>query len=154
MMEYITYAHILNGLVYQIGDFGAVALWYIPIEEKRNNYIGCHLVKTWMTCSPFSKVVCGDYSTNSPTKVENVSSTNSCLVSMIQSTFFLTSNIYMWLIFYYRTEVLGERDANSWYLVYLGTRPDARGRGYARKLVEYVTSQVPSPRFPRKTLFS
>ena len=69
--------------------------------------------------------------------------------------FFLTSNIYMWLTYFFnRTEVLGERDANSWYLVYLGTRPDARGKGYARKLVEYVTSQVPSPRFPRKTLFS
>jgi hypothetical protein len=29
MMEYITYAHILNGQVFQIGDFGAVALWYL-----------------------------------------------------------------------------------------------------------------------------
>ena len=28
MMEYITYAHILNGEVYQVGNFGAVALWY------------------------------------------------------------------------------------------------------------------------------
>jgi len=41
-----------------------------------------------------------------------------------------------------RTEVLGERDEKSWYLVYLGTRPDARGKGYARRLVEYVTAQV------------
>ena len=86
MMDYITYAHILNGLVYQIGDFGAVALWFIPIDKNRINCTGCHLVKTWMTCLPSSRVVCGDCSTNSPTKVENVSSTNSCLVSMIQST--------------------------------------------------------------------
>jgi hypothetical protein len=28
MMEYLTYAHILYGEVYQVGDFGAVALWY------------------------------------------------------------------------------------------------------------------------------
>ena len=41
-----------------------------------------------------------------------------------------------------RSEVLGEREAVSWYLVYLGTRPESRGRGYARKLVEYVTAQV------------
>lgn len=27
-MEYLTYAHILYGEVYQVGDFGAVALWY------------------------------------------------------------------------------------------------------------------------------
>jgi GNAT superfamily N-acetyltransferase len=68
---------------------------------------------------------------------------------MIQSTFLEHLHV---ADFFYRTEVLGERDANSWYLVYLGTRPDARGKGYARKLVEYVTSQVPSPRFPRKNL--
>lgn len=30
MMEYLTYAHILYGEVYQVGDFGAVALWYVP----------------------------------------------------------------------------------------------------------------------------
>src|ERR1700759_5436172 len=38
--------------------------------------------------------------------------------------------------------VLGERDNDSWYLVYLGTRPEARGKGYARKLVEHVTKQA------------
>ena len=32
-MEYITYAHILNGQVFQVGDFGAVALWY-PIQKR------------------------------------------------------------------------------------------------------------------------
>jgi len=34
-MEYITYAHILNGEVYEIGDFGAVALWYVTALSKR-----------------------------------------------------------------------------------------------------------------------
>jgi hypothetical protein len=32
MMEYLTYAHILNGEVYQVGDFGAVALWYVTFD--------------------------------------------------------------------------------------------------------------------------
>lgn len=41
-----------------------------------------------------------------------------------------------------KQEVLGDQDENSWYLVYIGTKPDARGRGYARKLIEYVTKQV------------
>jgi hypothetical protein len=36
MMEYITYAHILNGKVFQIGDFGAVALWYCFPLPPRN----------------------------------------------------------------------------------------------------------------------
>src|SRR4051812_36343423 len=38
--------------------------------------------------------------------------------------------------------VLGERDDESWYLVYLGTRPSAQGKGYARKLIEHVTKQA------------
>ena len=45
MMEYITYAHILNGEVYQIGDFGAVALWYTI--HDRVLIVGCPRVKTW-----------------------------------------------------------------------------------------------------------
>lgn len=34
-----------------------------------------------------------------------------------------------------KAEVLGTRDPESWYLVYLGTRGDARGKGLARRLV-------------------
>jgi ribosomal protein S18 acetylase RimI-like enzyme len=43
-----------------------------------------------------------------------------------------------------KLEVLGERDQNSWYLNYIGTKPEGRGRGYARKLIEYVTKMVSS----------
>lgn len=39
-------------------------------------------------------------------------------------------------------EVMGVRDDDSWYLVYLGTKVSARGKGYARKLIEYVTSMA------------
>jgi len=38
--------------------------------------------------------------------------------------------------------VLGERDDDAWYLVYLGTKPQSRGKGYARKLMEHVTRQA------------
>ena len=41
-----------------------------------------------------------------------------------------------------KAEVLGERDDKSWYLVYLGTLPEARGKGYAKKTIEYVTRIV------------
>lgn len=37
---------------------------------------------------------------------------------------------------------MGDQDKDAWYLVYLGVTPDARGRGYARKLIEFVTSKV------------
>ena len=38
-----------------------------------------------------------------------------------------------------KAQVLGNRDDHSWYLVYIGTRPSGRGKGYARKVIEYVT---------------
>lgn len=38
-----------------------------------------------------------------------------------------------------KASVMGERDASSWYLVYVGTKPSARGKGYCRKLIEHVT---------------
>lgn len=41
-----------------------------------------------------------------------------------------------------KAQVLGARDNDSWYLVYIGTRPAGRGKGYARKVIEYVTSRA------------
>lgn len=39
-----------------------------------------------------------------------------------------------------KTSVLGDRDLDSWYLVYIGCIPSARGNGYARKLIDHVTA--------------
>lgn len=40
-------------------------------------------------------------------------------------------------------EVLGkEADLNSWYLVYIGTKPGSRGKGYAKTLIKHTTKQV------------
>ncbi|KAI4268650.1 MAG: hypothetical protein L6R38_007773 [Xanthoria sp. 2 TBL-2021] len=41
-----------------------------------------------------------------------------------------------------KEEVLGNLDNDSWYLVYIGTKPESRGKGYARRLIEHVTTQV------------
>ena len=41
-----------------------------------------------------------------------------------------------------KLEVLGKDDDNSWYLVYIGTKPGSRGKGYAKALIEYTTQQV------------
>lgn len=35
-----------------------------------------------------------------------------------------------------KREVLGDRDSQAWYLVFLGTKPNSQGRGYAKQLVE------------------
>lgn len=37
---------------------------------------------------------------------------------------------------------MGARDDDSYYLVYLGSKKSARGKGYARKLIEHMTTQV------------
>lgn len=42
-------------------------------------------------------------------------------------------------------DVLGPRAHDCYYLVYLGSRPSARGKGYARRLIEDVAVKV---RFP------
>ena len=41
-------------------------------------------------------------------------------------------------------EVLGKDDDNSWYLVYIGTKTNSRGKGYAKALIEHTTKQVSS----------
>ncbi|KAI4180554.1 MAG: hypothetical protein L6R41_007170 [Letrouitia leprolyta] len=46
------------------------------------------------------------------------------------------------LLHYTKSEVLGDLDNNSWYLVYIGTKPGAQKKGYARMLIEYVTNQA------------
>jgi GNAT superfamily N-acetyltransferase len=41
-----------------------------------------------------------------------------------------------------KAQVMAERDHDSWYLVYIGTRPSGRGKGYARKVISYVTAMA------------
>jgi hypothetical protein len=41
-----------------------------------------------------------------------------------------------------KLEVMGERDHDCYYLVYLGTKPSGRGKGYARKLIENMAVKV------------
>ena len=41
-----------------------------------------------------------------------------------------------------KEEVLGNRDDQSLYLVYIGTKPGARGKGYARALIEHGLAMV------------
>ncbi|KAL8672394.1 MAG: hypothetical protein Q9168_003133 [Polycauliona sp. 1 TL-2023] len=41
-----------------------------------------------------------------------------------------------------KEEALGKLDNDSWYLVYIGTKPGSRGKGYAKKLIAHVTEQA------------
>jgi len=41
-----------------------------------------------------------------------------------------------------KLEVLGDRDEESYYLLYIGTKPSARGRGFAKKLLQDLFDRV------------
>jgi GNAT superfamily N-acetyltransferase len=49
---------------------------------------------------------------------------------------------FMPLLHKTKHEVLGSRESESWYLVYVGTKPESRGKGYARALIQGVTQKV------------
>lgn len=39
-------------------------------------------------------------------------------------------------------EVMGDRDDDCYYLVYLGTKPSGQRRGYGRKLIDHMAAKV------------
>lgn len=41
-----------------------------------------------------------------------------------------------------KTDVMREKDDDSYYLVYIGTKPNARSRGYATKLLQHMIRKV------------
>lgn len=41
-----------------------------------------------------------------------------------------------------KCEIMGARDDETYYLVYLGSKPSARGKGYAKRLIEHMTTMV------------
>ncbi len=47
-----------------------------------------------------------------------------------------------------KTAVLGDRDHDAWYLVFLGTKPNARGRGYAKTLLDDMIQRVSRAKQP------
>lgn len=51
-------------------------------------------------------------------------------------------NEFLPLLNHTKASVMGTRDQDSWYLVYIGTKPSGRGKGYARKAIEYVTKMA------------
>lgn len=110
---YIIYAHLMNGLVITIGDFEGIACWMPPGKNMDD----------WWTI-----LRSGMWRLNFKFGAEG------------RARYF---NEFLPLLNETKARVLGpERDQNSWYLVYLGTLPTARGKGYSRKLVEYVTAMA------------
>ncbi|KAF1928003.1 uncharacterized protein M421DRAFT_101378 [Didymella exigua CBS 183.55] len=112
ILEYMTYAHILKGLVTTVGDFEAVALW-MPPGQNMDDYLTMFRSGLWRL----------NYRLSPEGKRRFFSEFFPLLHDTMQVT-------------------LGDRELETWYLVYLGTRPAGRGKGHARKLVEHVTKMA------------
>ncbi|KAK4941109.1 hypothetical protein LTR10_018909 [Elasticomyces elasticus] len=109
-LEYVTYAHCLQGLVLAVGqNYDCVALW-LPPGKNIDDWITILRSGMWRLGYKLSKEG--------------------------RTRFF---DEFLPLLHETKLEILGERDNNSWYLNYVGTKPEARRKGYAKKLIEYVT---------------
>ncbi|KAF1938202.1 hypothetical protein EJ02DRAFT_29741 [Clathrospora elynae] len=109
ILEYVTYAHILKGLVTTVGDFEAVALW-MPPGQNMDDYMTIFRSGMWRL--------------NYRLSAEGKRRFFDEFLPLLHDTMHTT---------------LGQQEYEAWYLVYLGTKPSGRGKGHARKLVEHVT---------------
>ena len=113
MFEYITYAHCLRGLATTTGDdYGCVALW-MPPGKNMDDWLTILRSGLWRL----------KYKLSSEGKAR----------------FF---DEFLPLLHKTKHEVLGDRDEETWYLVYIGTKEESRGKGLARRLIENVTQKV------------
>jgi len=113
ILEYITYAHCLKGLVTTVGpNYGAVALW-MPPGKNMDDFLTIFRSGMWRL--------------------------NYKLSAEGKKRFF---NEFLPLLNDAKAAVLGDRDAESWYHVYIGCRPSARGKGFARELFDHVTDMA------------
>lgn len=113
IMECLVYAHCISGLATVIGpNYDCVALWMPP---RKNMDDFCTML--WS----------GMYGLNWKLSREGKKRFFDEFVPLMHDT---------------KHRVLGPDDDNSWYLVYIGTRPGSRGKGYAKSLIEYTTKQA------------
>jgi len=109
IMQYTVAATALCGVVTTIGpDYDGVALWIPPGKTFGNWW---HTIRSGMWRLWFQL------------SVEGKQRFFEELLPLLHDT---------------KQEVLGERDGSDYYLLYLGTKPSARGRGYAKKLLEHM----------------
>lgn len=115
IMTYIVAAHCCNGVVSTIGpDYEGVALWLPPGKN----------LDGWLTT-----IRSGMWRLYFQLSAEGRKRYYDEMMPLLHHT---------------KAEVLGDRDDDCYYLVYLGTKPSGRGRGYARKLLEEMIARADS----------
>ncbi|KAK4454300.1 hypothetical protein QBC34DRAFT_393042 [Podospora aff. communis PSN243] len=107
IMTYAVAAHCLGGLVTCIGpDYDSVALWLPPGKD----------LDGWVTL-----LRSGMWRLYFTLSAEGRKRYFDEVLPLLHDT---------------KAQVLGDRDHEAWYLVFLGTKPNSQGRGYGRRLVE------------------
>lgn len=111
ILRYITAAHCYKGMVTTIGpNYDAVALW-MPPGKNMDDWWTILRSGMWRLLYKLSR--------EGKTRFYNE------FFPLLHDT---------------KHEVMGDRDDDSWYLVYIGSKPSARGKGYAKKLIEHGTN--------------
>ncbi|KAK3944911.1 acetyltransferase [Diplogelasinospora grovesii] len=120
IMTYAVAAHCLNGLVTTIGpDYDSVALWLPP---------GRDLDGWWTTLRS------GMWRLYFQLSAEGRRRYYDEILPLLHDT---------------KEQVLGSsRSRSAWYLVYLGTKPNSQGRGYARRLLEDMIQRADAENRP------
>ncbi|KAI9821786.1 MAG: hypothetical protein M1827_002367 [Pycnora praestabilis] len=113
ILEYVVAAHCYKGLVTTVGsNYDCVALWMPP---GKNMDDWCTILRSGLWRLQYKLSWEG------------------------KQRFFAE---FLPLLHHTKHAVMDNRDDNSYYLVYIGTKRSARGKGYARKLIEDVTKQA------------
>lgn len=107
--ESIVYSHLLNGIVLVAGDFEGISCWMPPGQNMDD----------WWTL-----LRSGAWKLNFKLGKEGKARYFKEFLPLLHDT---------------KAECMKERDNESWYLVYVGTVPSARGKGYGKQLIKYVT---------------
>lgn len=113
IFNYIVAAHCYKGVVTTIGpDYEAVALWMPPGKDSDD----------WLTI-----LRSGMWRLYYQLSAEGRRRYYNELLPVLHQT---------------KHEVMGDRDDDCYYLVYLGTKPSGQRRGYARKLIEQMATKA------------
>ena len=113
LMEAMVCMHIIDGMVTTIGDnYGCVALW-MPPGADGDSFATLLRSGMWKLHFQLSRIG--------------------------RDRWF---NYFFPELHHVKHHTLQERDDDSWYLVYLGTRPEARRKGYARRVLEDIMTRA------------
>jgi len=113
ILRYITAAHCYKGIVTTIGpDYDAVALW-MPPGKNMDDLWTILRSGMWRLWYKLSREG--------------------------KKRFY---DEFLPLLHHTKHDVMGERDDDSYYLVYIGSKPSARGKGYAKKLIEHMLDRA------------